>query len=163
MNMSLIDGPIPLLLQLLALIAIVVAIGRGRSRQWLLRWILVAVLVGVASAISAALYIRHQGWATGPISFGTMFWIGMFGFAVTVLIAGWRGNGWWRRLVSLLSVPLVMVCGMVAINAGTGYLPTVRAAWLRITGAEPEQFIDEAQLAALRQKGEIPTRGTAVQ
>ncbi len=162
MNMSLIDGPIPLLLQLLALIAIVVAIGRGRSRQWLLRWILVAVLVGVASAISAALYIRHQGWATGPISFGTMFWIGMFGFAVTVLIAGWRGNGWWRRLVSLLSVPLVMVCGMVAINAGTGYLPTVRAAWLRITGAEPEQFIDEAQLAALRQKGEIPTRGTAV-
>jgi S-formylglutathione hydrolase FrmB len=86
----------------------------------------------------------------------------MFGFAATVLIAGWHGSAWWRRLVSLLSVLLVVVCGLAALNTATGYLPTVRAAWLRITHTEPEQWIDEAQLAALQREGEIPTRGAVV-
>ena len=37
MNLSLTGGLIPITLQLLALIAVVVAIGRGRSREWMRR------------------------------------------------------------------------------------------------------------------------------
>ncbi|MBB3604933.1 S-formylglutathione hydrolase FrmB [Mycolicibacterium sp. BK556] len=162
MNMSLTSGLIPLTLQLLALVAIVVAIGRGRSRQWLLRWLLVAVLVGVAVAAAVALYVRNQGWSAQPVSVGTVFWTGMVGFAVTVLIAGWGGSAWWRRGVALLSVLLVLVCCAAAVNTATGYLPTVRAAWLRATNSQPAQWIDETQLAALQKSGEIPTRGTVV-
>lgn len=162
MNLSLTNGLIPLTLQLLAVVAIVVAIGRGRSRKWLLRVLLLAVLIGVAVAAAVALYVRNQGWSAEPISVGTVFWTGMVGFAATVLIAGWRGSAWWRRGVAVLSVLLVVVCCAAAVNTATGYLPTVRAAWLRVTNSQPEQWIDEAQLAALQHTGEIPTRGTVV-
>ncbi|QZH66831.1 alpha/beta hydrolase [Mycolicibacterium farcinogenes] len=160
--MSLTSGLIPITLQLLALVAIVVAIGRGRSPEWMRRWLLAAVLVGVGLAAAARLFVRDQGWSAEAISFGTVFWTAMFGFAATVLIAGWRGSEWWRRLVSALSVVMVVVCGLAALNTATGYFPTVRSAWLRLTHTEPEQWIDEAQLAALQQKGEVPTRGTVV-
>lgn len=162
MNLSLTNGLIPITLQLLALIAIAVAIGRGRSREWMRRWLLAAVLVGVGLAAAARLFVRDQGWSAEAISFGTVFWTALFGFAATVLVAGWPGSAWWRRLVSVLSVVLVVVCGFAALNTATGYFPTVRAAWLRLTQTEPEQWIDEAQLAALQQSGEIPTRGTVV-
>ncbi|MGV0809522.1 alpha/beta hydrolase [Mycolicibacterium setense] len=162
MNLSLTNGLIPITLQLLALIAIAVAIGRGRSREWMRRWLLAAVLVGVGLAAAGRLFVRDQGWSAEAISFGTVFWTVLFGFAATVLIAGWPGTAWWRRLVSVLSVVLVVVCGFAALNTATGYFPTVRAFWLRVTQSEPEQWIDEAQLAALQQSGEIPTRGTVV-
>ncbi|GAA2775758.1 alpha/beta hydrolase [Mycolicibacterium pallens] len=162
MNLSLISGLIPLTLQLLAVIAIVVAIGRGRSRRWLLRSLLLAVLVGVALTAAVTLYVRNQGWSAEPVSVGTVFWTGMIGFAVTIVIAGWSGSAWWRRLMSVLSVLMAVVCALAAVNTATGYLPTVRAAWLRATGTQPAQWIDESQLAALRATGEVPTRGTVV-
>jgi S-formylglutathione hydrolase FrmB len=162
MNLSLTNGLIPITLQLLALIAIVVVIGRGRSREWMRRWLLAAVLVGVGLAAAARLFVRDQGWSADAISFGTIFWTAMFGFAVTVLIGGWHGIAWWRRLVSVLSVVMMVVCGLAALNTATGYFPTVRAAWLRLTHTEPEQWIDESQLAALQQSGEVPTRGMVV-
>lgn len=160
--MSLTSGLIPISLQFLALVAIVIAIGRGRSREWMRRWLLAAVLVGVGLAAAARLFVRDQGWSAEAISFGTVFWTAMFGFAVTVLFGGWRGSEWWRRLVSVLSVVMMVVCGLAALNTATGYFPTVRAAWLRLTQTEPEQWIDESQLAALQQQGEMPTRGTVV-
>ena len=162
MNLSLTSGLIPITLQLLALIAIVVAIGRGRSREWLQRWLVAAVLVGTGLAAAARLLVRNQGWSAEAISFGTVFWTAMLGFAATVLIAGWNCSAWWRRLVSVLAVILVVVSGFAALNTATGYLPTVRAAWQLFTGTEPEQWIDESQLGALQQKGETPIRGTVV-
>jgi S-formylglutathione hydrolase FrmB len=162
MNLSLTSGMIPITLQLLALVAIVVAIGRGRSRDWMQRWLLAALLVGVGLAGAARLFVRDQGWSAEAISFGTVFWTAMLGFAATVLIAGWRGSAWWRRLASVLSVLLVVVSGFAALNTATGYLPTVRAAWLRLTHTEPEQWINEDQLAALQHKGKQPIRGTVV-
>lgn len=163
MNLSLTHGLIPIVLQLLALAAIVVAIGRGRSRDWMQRWLLAAVLAGIGLAAAARLYVRNQGWSADAISFGTVFWTATLGFAATALIAGWRSGEWWRRLVAVLSVVLVVVCGFAALNTATGYFPTVKAAWQRVTHSEPEQWIDESQLAAIQQSGEIPTRGTVVQ
>lgn len=61
MNLSLTSGLIPITLQILALAAIVVAIGRGRSREWLRRWLLVAVLAGVGLAAAGRLIVRDQG------------------------------------------------------------------------------------------------------
>lgn len=160
--MSLTSGLIPVTLQLLALVAIVVSIGRRRSRAWMKRWLLVAVLAGTGLAAAARLYVRNQGWSAEAISFGTVFWTATLGFAATILVAGWRGSAWWRRLVSVLAVLLVVVSGFAALNTATGYFPTVRAAWLRISHTEPEQWIDEGQLTALQQNGDQPTRGTVV-
>ena len=120
MNLSLTSGLIPITLQILALAAIVVAIGRGRSREWLRRWLLVAVLAGVGLAAAGRLIVRDQGWSADAIAFGTVFWTAMLGFTATVLIAGWRGSEWWRRLVAILSVVLVVVIVSTVGSGGLG-------------------------------------------
>jgi len=159
--MSLTNGLIPIALQLITLVAIVVAIGRGRSREWLRRWLPAAILCGLGFAAAMRLFARNQGWAAEAVSGGTVFWMVMLGFALAVLVFGWPGSPWWRRLVSAFAVLMAVVCGLAALNTATGYFPTVKAAWMRLTHTEPDQWIDESELAAL-QRGEPPTRGVVV-
>jgi S-formylglutathione hydrolase FrmB len=162
MNMSLTSGLIPTALQLLAVTAVIIAIGRHRSGKWLLRWIPAAVMTGVGLAAAIRLFVKDQGWSADAVSFGTVFWDVMVGFAAAVLVFGWRGSAWWRRLVSVLAVPLAVACAFAALNTATGYLPTVKAAWQRLTEAQPEQWIDQDELAAMVKSGEQPSRGTVV-
>ncbi len=161
--MSLTNGLIPVALQVLALAAAVVAIGRRRGRDWPRRWLPAAVLIGVGFAATMRLFVRDQGWSAEAVSAGAVFWTATTGFNAAVLIFGWRGSPWWRRLVSVLAMPLAVVCGFAALNTATGYFPTVKAAWQRLTHSQPEQWIDESQLDALRQSGELPTRGVVVE
>lgn len=162
MTMSLTTGLIPITLQLLALAAIVVAVGRGRSRSWLKHWLPAAVLAGVGLAGAGGVLVRNQGWAADVVSLGAVFWVAMLGFAAAVVICGWPGSPWWRRLVALLSVLLTGVCILAALNTATGYLPTVGVAWQRITRTQPAQWIDESQLSTLQHTGERPTSGVVV-
>ena len=160
--MSLTSGFVPITLQIIALIALVVGVGR-RRRSWLLRWGTVAVLVGVAFAMAVWLVVKNQGWSNEPASAGTVFWVATTGVAVAMAVMGWGGAAtWWRRVVSVLAVALAVVCTLSALNTATGYFPTVQVAWRRVTGADPPQLIDEATLAAMTRKGEAPTRGTLV-
>ena len=162
MNLSLTDGLIPIILQVLAVGAIIVAIGLKRSDNWLLRWIPAAVMTGVGLAAAIRLFVRNQGWSADAVSFGTVFWDVMVGFALAVVVFGWRGSSWWRRLVSVLAVPLAVMCALAALNTATGYLPTVKAAWQRVTHAQSDQWIDQDQLADMVKSGEQPSRGTVV-
>src|ERR1700754_3965176 len=160
--MSLTSGLVPIALQVLALAALVVGVGR-RSRSWLLRWVTFAVLVGVGFAAAVRLFVKSQGWSEKAASASAVFWVAMTGAAVTMAVVTWGGPApWWRQVVSMLAVPLAVVCGFSALNIATGYFPTVQAAWQRVTGSEPPQRIDETALAAMRQNGEEPTRGTLV-
>ena len=160
--MSLTSGLIPVTLQVLALAALAVGVGR-RSQSWLLRWVTFAVLVGVGFAAVVRLFVKGQGWSERAASGGTVFWVAMTGVAAAMAVVTWGGpTTWWRRVVSVLAVPLAVVCAFSALNIATGYFPTVQAAWQRVTGSEPPQRIDETALAAMQQNGEEPTRGTLV-
>lgn len=162
MNMSLTTGLIPIALQFLALVAIVTAIGRRRSRSWLRHWLLAAVLTGVGLAAAGGVLVRNQGWAADVVSVSAVFWVAMLGFAVVVLVCGWTDSPGWRRLAALISVPLTGVCVLAALNTATGYLPTVGVAWQRLTHTQPAQWIEESQLSAMQRGGQQPTRGVVV-
>lgn len=157
---SLIDGWVPVAIQVTAVAALLAAIG-WRSRRWRLRWVPTAVAVGLLVTASAYLYVDYQGWGTKQ-PWGMWLWIGGAGLGVAVVVLGWPGAPWWRRALSVLAVPLAVVSAATVLNASLGYLPTVRTAWEAATGAQPADWIDESGLAEMVREGVRPTRGTVV-
>lgn len=159
-GVSLIDGWLPVTIQVLTGAALVAAVG-WRSRRWRLRWLPVAAAAGAASVAGAWWYFTHQGWGS-VYPWGMWVWIGLAGLAAVVAILGWPASPWWRRVLSLLTVPLCVLSAGTVLNASLGYLPTVATAWQRATGQLPPQWIDENKLAAMQRDGVMPTRGTVV-
>ncbi|WKG04779.1 alpha/beta hydrolase family protein [Mycolicibacterium sp. HK-90] len=159
--MSLISGLVPIILEVLAIAAVVLAIGRP-SRSVLLRWVTIALLAGVLFAVIVRVTVKYQGWSERAASVSTVIWVVITGFAAAIMILAWRGSPWWRRTMSVLAVVLAVLCSFAELNIATGYFPTTQSLWQRVTGTDPPQWIEEDALAAMRQSGEEPTRGTMV-
>jgi S-formylglutathione hydrolase FrmB len=152
---------LPITIELITVVVLLFAVGR-RSRDWQLHWIPAALMVGFATAAGVRLFVKYQGWTERAASWQTVFWVAATGFAVGIAIFGWRGVRPWRRIVSVLSVVLCVVTAALALNTATGYFPTVAALWRQITGAQPDDWIDEATLAQMVRGGTRPTDGTVV-
>jgi S-formylglutathione hydrolase FrmB len=160
-GLSLMHGLIPLVLQAICICSIMLAIGR-RTRRWRLVWLPVGVVVGVLLAVWAQWYIRSHGLSGDRPPFILWLWIGCLGLAATVLLAGWRDSRWWRRVVSVLAVPLSILCVAASVNTWVGYVPTVSAAWNELTSGPLPDQIDRASLSALQESGVRPTKGAVV-
>jgi S-formylglutathione hydrolase FrmB len=157
---SLISGWLPIAIQVVAMAALLSAVG-WRSRRWRLRWLPVAAVVGLGVAAVAYWYVGYQGWGDDP-PWRMWAWIALTGLAIAVVVLGWPSAPWWRRVVSILAVPLAAISAASVLNASLGYLPTVRTAWQMATGAQPPDWIDQSKLAAMVADGARPTRGTIV-
>ena len=160
-HLSLMHGWIPTTVQIIAAMALVAAIG-CRTRRWRLLWLPWAVFVGAALAVSAYWYIASQGLAGNPAPHSLWIWIALSGVAAAVFAAGWRGARWWRRGVSVVSVPLCLLCAALALNLWTGYFPTVQTAWNQLTAEPLPDQIDPSHLIAMQKQHKIPARGTVV-
>lgn len=157
---SLTDGWLPIAIQVIAAAALIAATG-WRSSRWRTLWLPLAFVVALALIAGVWWFLESQGW--GPHYPWPMWpWIGLTGLAAAVLVLGWRGSPWWRRAVALVTVPLCVLATATAVNASLSYLPTVAAAWQRMSGHQPVQWIDQGKLRAMQRAGERPTRGTVV-
>jgi S-formylglutathione hydrolase FrmB len=159
-GISLISGWLPIAIQVVAFALLLAAIG-WRSRRWRMRWLPAAAVVGLAVAAVAYWYVDHQGWGDDP-PWGMWAWIAATGLAVAVVVLGWGSAPWWRRIVSILTVPLTAISAADVLNVSLGYLPTVQTAWQTATGTQPSDWINESTLAAMVRDGVRPTRGTIV-
>lgn len=160
-HVSLMHGWLPVVIQAAAVVALVTAIG-WRTRRWRLVWIPWAVVVGGAFAVAAYEFVASQGWAEDPAPQSLWVWIGVFGVAVVVLVVGWRGAGWWRRAVSVATVPMCLLSVLLVVNLWTGYFPTVQTAWDQLTSGPLPDQITLATLSSLQQRHAIPEKGTVV-
>ena len=79
-GLSLLQGWLPLTLQIIAIVVLVAAIG-WRSRRWRLVWLPVALVVGLAVAAWAHWYVDSQGMAGDPAPDSLWIWTGLTGFA----------------------------------------------------------------------------------
>ena len=132
-HLSLMHGWIPMIVQVMAAVALLAAIG-WRTRRWRLLWLPRALIVGAALTAAAYWYIASEGLAgDDPAPHRLWIWIGLSGVAAAVLLAGWRGARWWWRGVSVLAVPLCLLCAALAVNLWVGYSPTVQTAWNQLT------------------------------
>jgi S-formylglutathione hydrolase FrmB len=156
-------GWIPITAQVVAGILLIAAIG-WRNRRWRLVWLPLAALLGVAVAATAYSYIASQGMSDqiNPAPYSLWIWIGLFGVAVGVLIAGWRGARWWRRGVSALALPLCLLCSALAVNSWVGYFPTVQIAWNQLTARPLPDQTDAVTVTAMQKQHAIPATGTVV-
>jgi len=135
---SLMHGWIPATVQVLAVLVLTVAVGR-RSGRWLLRLPLIAGL-GLAAAAFAYWFVTDDGLSGQPPPAMLWLWVALSGAAVALLVLGWRGADWWRRMMAVLAVPLCLLSAALTLNAWVGYVPTVQSAWSELTsGPLPDQ------------------------
>jgi S-formylglutathione hydrolase FrmB len=160
-DVSLTRGWLPIVVQVIAAVVLVAAIG-WRSRTWRLKWLPVAAAVGVAFAGAAYWLVAYLALADDPAPVLLWSWLGLTGAAITVAATGWRGARWWRRVTSLMAIPLWASCVVLGLDAWTGYLPTLNSALGRATGASLPSQTDEAGAMELRRRHVQPTQGVLV-
>ena len=161
-GISLLTGWLPIALQLVAAALLVIAVG-WRTRRWRLVGVPVAAAVGLVAAAATYAYFvvtRISGDRSAPVAFWV--WIALSGFAIAVLCLGWRRTSWWRRTVSVLSVPAALVCVALALNVWTGYVSTVRSGWDQVTGKPLPGEVGLSAAMAMRARGEKPPDGGAI-
>ena len=160
-HLSLMHGWIPLTLELLTVITVVAAVG-WRTRRWRRLWVPVSAVVGGALAGAAYVYVRSTGIAGDPAPVALWGWIALTGVAATALVVGWRDTRWWRRGLSLLSVPMSLLCAAATVNGWVGYVQTVDAAWTQLTSAPLPDQTDRGTLRAMQRSGTVPRKGSVV-
>jgi S-formylglutathione hydrolase FrmB len=154
-GVSLLHGWLPPTVWAVAAVALVVTIG-WRSRRWRLIWLPVAVAVGLILAGWAHWYIDSQGLAGDPAPSSLWIWVGLTGLALAVAVFGWRGNWWWRRGLSLVTVLLCLLSAGLSLNLWVGYFRTVPAAWSALTAGPLPDETDFDTVMAMRGKGAPP-------
>lgn len=158
-HISLIHGWVPITAQIVTPIMLGLAAG-WRSRRWRLLWLPAAAVAGVMTAIGAHSCIADGASKSAPDAL--YVWIALVGMATAVLILGWRGAGWWRRALSIVAVPLCLLCSLIVLNQWVGYFQTVQGAWDQITSARLPNQTDKAAVIALAAKGTKPANGSLV-
>jgi S-formylglutathione hydrolase FrmB len=125
-------------------------------------WLPFSVLFGVLAAFGTYWYVQWAALATHPTPLALWIWVAVSGLAAAVLIVGWRNDRLWRRGVSVLAVPLCLTCAALALNAWTGYVPSVQSGWDQLTCHPVPGQTDESAVAAMQRHGEKPAQGTIV-
>lgn len=154
-------GWLPLTAQIVAAVALVAAVGL-RTRRWLTVALPVAAVVGTGLVSVTYWYITSEGLAGNPAPQGLWIWIALSGAAVVVLLAGWPGTAWWRRAVSMLAVPLSVLCAGMALNMWVGYFPTAQAMWNQLTAGPLPDQTDQHTVMAMVKEHKIPAKGSVV-
>jgi S-formylglutathione hydrolase FrmB len=158
---SLMHGWVPAVVQAVAAILLLAAVG-WRSRRWRLLWLPVAAVLGAASAGLSHWYIENRGLADDPAPHLLWWWIAGTGAAAAVLLLGWRAAPWWRRSASVLAVPLSLLSAALTLNLWVGYFPTVQTAWDQVTEGPLPHQTDAAGVAAMAAAGLPPAHGIVV-
>ncbi|WP_197379577.1 alpha/beta hydrolase [Mycolicibacterium mengxianglii] len=162
MPISLLHGPLPVVVQTLAAVLLVAAIG-WRTRRWRRKLLPLAVLLGVAVAAWARWLIAYDGLADDPAPGWLWLWIALTGLAAGVLVVGWRSARLWRRTTSALAIPLCLLSAALVLNMWVGYVPTVQAGWGQLTAGPLPDQTDQAGITALvahtQQVHTLPTNG----
>jgi S-formylglutathione hydrolase FrmB len=159
--MSLTHGWIPVVAQAVSTVMLLAAIC-WRSRRWLLASVPLGLTAGVGLAAATHWYIEDQGLAEDRAPVALWVWIGATGLAAAVTVLGWRGALWWRRVVSVVAVPMCVLSTLLTLNGWVGYVPTVGSAWDRMMGRALPGSIDRATVAALQRQGTTPDWKTIV-
>ncbi|MET0456350.1 MAG: alpha/beta hydrolase-fold protein [Mycobacterium sp.] len=159
-GLSLLQGWLPITVQIVAAVVLVAAVG-WRTRRWRLMWLPTAMLFGAAVAAWAHWYVESQGMAGDPAPDALWAWTGLTGFAVGVAVLGWRGIRW-RRAAAIAAVPLCLLSTALALNTWVGYFPTVQLAWNQLTAGPLPDETDPDTVAAMQRAGTVPSHGSVI-
>ena len=136
---SLLGGWFPVTVEILTIVILIVAIG-WRTRRWRLVWVPVSATVGVIAALAARTYMNSEGLASDPAPLRLWVWTAACAGSVAVAVLGFRHARWWRRGLSVMAIPLALLCALLVLNEWVGYYPSLQRAWGDLTaGPLPDQ------------------------
>ncbi len=149
-GISLLGGWLPTTIEVVTIVVVIAAVG-WRSKRWRLLWVPVSVGIGALVAVTAWAWMDSEGLASNPPAPPLRLWLWTGASAAMLLAAaiGWTAASWRRRVLSLVAIPLTLLCSLLVLNQWVGYYPTVERAWggdLTSGGPLPDQ-IDAGELA----------------
>lgn len=152
-HLRLIDGPLPIIIYLLAGTAVIVLLARRPLQRRLL-------ISAIALACGAA-FGWLIGWLVSDVwnSFGvalsvpTHAWFAATVACVFLALVNLGARPWWRKLVAALSVVLFVLMGGVGINADVGEFPALG----QVFGKSVIPPMSTQFLATLRAHGTVAT------
>ena len=148
-GISLLGGWFPITIEILSIVVLIAAIG-WRTRRWRLVWVPISAAIGVVAALGARTYMNSEGLASDPAPFLLWVWTALGAATIAVAALGFRSARWWRRGLSLLAIPLVLVSALTVLNQWVGYYPTIQKAWGDLTSGPLPDQIDAKDLPGLR-------------
>lgn len=127
LDLSLINGPIPVIATAAGVLALV-ALTIRRNRTWWTRTVLVSVLACTSATAGLKLLVDHvwKPWPE-PLPVTLAVWTGAALLAVCLAAARLRAGRWSWRLLSVVQVLVVITGAVTATNAHFGFYPTSRA------------------------------------
>jgi len=127
-------------------------------------WLPWSALIGVFLAVATYWYIQSAGVAddSNPAPVELWVWIALSGIAFGVLVSGWSGISWRRRMVTVVAVPLCVLSAALSLNLWVGYFPTVQTAWNQVTAGPLPDETDQVAIAALQTQHKMPIKGSVV-
>ena len=160
-HISLMHGWVPLTAQIVTGVVLLLAVG-WRHRRWRLLWLPVAAVLGALLAAYTYWNISDNGLAGDPAPHQLWVWVAVTGLAATVAVVGWRSARWWRRGLSVLAIPLSLLCTALMLNLWVGYFPTVQVAWNQLTAGPLPDQTDRATVTQMVAHHAVPAKGTVV-
>ncbi|WP_349271293.1 membrane protein [Mycolicibacterium parafortuitum] len=156
-------GWLPVTVQVLAGLAVLLAVGR-RAGRWRRVWLPWSALIGACLAAAVYAYIESAGIAddSNPAPVTLWLWIALSGLAVGMLLSGWRGTRWGLRAVSMVAVPLCVLAAALSLNLWVGYFPTAATAWDQLTAGPVPDQTDSVAVASMQKRHAIPIKGSVV-
>lgn len=124
LRLNVIDGPLPLTVWALTLVAIVVLLIRRPTPAWLWR-IVIAVAVGVALGVGLVAFANITHLFGPALPYACWFWVpGGFAAILFGIVSLWE-RGVWRKIVAVLAVILSLLSTTLGVNAAFGINTTV--------------------------------------
>jgi S-formylglutathione hydrolase FrmB len=159
-NISLVSGWLPVVVQCMAAVALVVAVD-WRSGGWRrqLGW---GIPIAVVVTALAALIITVGSLVPPGVSWTTYLWGFLFVVSLWVAVSGWSGATGWRRAVSLVAVVLSALVVLGTVNQRTDSFPTLG----RLVRLDPQNLVLPPQLKQIRDQvaatGRLPAQGVVI-
>ena len=160
MNISIVSGWLPVVVCCLALAALMLAIGwrSGRWRHQLGRGIPIAAAV----TIVVALVLTIGSLVPSDFPWWAYAWGFTFVLAVYVVVVGWSGAGWLRRVAATVAVLLTLAVALGTINQQSGSFPTLS----RLANFDPVHVVATPTLRQIRGQvaatGMLPEEGVVI-
>jgi S-formylglutathione hydrolase FrmB len=125
-DVSLLHGLLPVVLDVLALSALTIALIRPDRRWWLRRVLpVVALSICVAAMVNWLIDLHGRFGEVIPLQF--IIYAAMPLAASGLAVCGWPTNRRWRRNLSVVAIPLTLLCAANLVNQQYGYAPTIGA------------------------------------
>ena len=146
LDVSVVGGPLPIVVYALAGACFVYLLFRDRSAAWAFGVVVLLIVGAILGAGVLWIAVNVLDTFGGPVDDSVWWWVPAATAAILVALWNLWRTRWWRKLVAVVAIPLYVLAAAVGINAGYGLNPTIGSV-LHISTADeldlPEQA-DEA-------------------